>query len=74
MFEEEVGEAPSTPGGGDVVSQPAQFPLLLHLLLETLRREQPVHSACWKELDLEVTGCRNCWSHLCSTESAFRCV
>lgn len=46
---------PGTPREGDVPLHPAEFPFLLHLLSETRRREQPVHSACCKEMDLGVT-------------------
>lgn len=48
---------PGTPREGDAVSYPAEFPFLLQVLFETHRREQPVHSACWKEIDLKVTRC-----------------
>lgn len=48
---------PGLPREGDVALYPAEFPFLLHLLPETHRREQPVHSACRKEIDLEVTHC-----------------
>lgn len=48
---------PGTPREGDAVSYPAEFPFLLHLLFETHRREQPVHSARWKEIDLKVARC-----------------
>ena len=48
---------PGVPREGDAVSYPAEFPFLLRLLFETHRREQPVHSACWKEIDLKVACC-----------------
>lgn len=48
---------PGTPREGDAVSYPAEFPFLSRLLFEKHSREQPVHPARWKEIDLKVARC-----------------